>query len=144
MNHPTLIPRSFMSALAVLALSATSSTIATGQTIAAGQPVADAPTSTLVAVVVKIPIPPGLARAKIVAAMEKQVPKYKALPGLVRKYFTLSDDQTFGGIYLWKSREIAEAYYNDAWRAGVLKRYGAPAEVTYFDVPIAIEGSASP
>jgi hypothetical protein len=104
---------------------------------------ADPAPQALVAVVVTIPIPAGLDRAKIVAGMEKTVPKYQALPGLVRKYFTISEDHRFGGIYLWKSREAAVAYYDDAWRARILKTYGAPAEVTYFDVPIAIEGPES-
>jgi Putative mono-oxygenase ydhR len=138
MNIQTMIPRSLKNTLAVLAVAAMTSTIAAGQTADNAAP------PTPVAVVTNYPIPPGLDRARIVAGMEKLAPKYQALPGLIRKYFTISKDQKFvGGIYLWKSRSLAEAYYNDAWRANVVKKYGS-VEITYFDVPIAIEGPESP
>jgi len=131
------IPHSIRNALAVLALAAVT------PAIAAAQAPADSAPPTPVAALVSIPIPAGFDRAKLVAAMKKTVPKYQALPGLIRKYFTISDDQKFGGIYLWKSRKAAEAYYNETWRAKALKAYGAPTEVSYFDVPIAIEGPES-
>jgi len=137
MNIHAMIPKFLKNMMAALAVAAMTSTIAAGQTVD------NAASSPQVAVVVKIPIPAGLDRARLVAGMEKSVPKYQALPGLIRKYFTISDDQKFGGIYYWKSRSIAEAYYNDAWRANVVKKYGS-VEITYFDVPIAIEGAASP
>jgi hypothetical protein len=59
----------------------------------------------------------------------------------VRKYFTIGDDGRAGGIYLWSSRAAAEAWYTDAWKAGVQKRWGAPASVSYFDVPVAVDGA---
>jgi len=96
-----------------------------------------------VAVVVNIALPPGFSREKAVAAMQKTVPQYQALPGLVRKYFTLSDDGKFGGIYLWKSRAEAQAWFSDAWRAKAIATYGASPEVAYFDAPIVIAGPAT-
>lgn len=111
--------------------------------IASGQTAADAAASTLVAVVVKIPIPQGVNRTQVVAGMVKSIPEYQQLPGLVRKYYTLTDDGRFGGVYLFESRKAAEDHFNDDWRANIVKTRGAPAEVTYFDVPIVIEGPAS-
>ncbi len=111
--------------------------------IASGQTAADAAASTLVAVVVKIPIPQGVNSAQVVAGMVKSIPEYQKLPGLVRKYYTLTDDGKFGGIYLFENRKAAEDHFNDDWRANIVKTRGAPAEVTYFDVPIVIEGPAS-
>lgn len=96
-----------------------------------------------VAVVVNIQLPPGFTREKTVAAMQKTVPQYQALPGLARKYFTLSDDGKFGGIYLWKSRAEAQAWFSDAWRAKATATYGAAPEVAYFDAPIVIVGPAT-
>lgn len=92
-----------------------------------------------VAVLVAVPIPPGAPRAAVLREMETSISTYQALPGLIRKYYTLSDDNRFGGIYLWQSRAAAQAFYNDAWHARVAAR-GAPASVTYYDVPFAIEG----
>jgi len=107
---------------------------------ASGQAAADAAASTLVAAVVRIPIPQGVTRAQIVGGMVKSIPEYEKLPGLVRKYYTLTDDGKYGGIYLFESRNAAEQHFNDAWRANIVKTRGAAPEVTYFDVPIVIEG----
>jgi len=106
------------------------------QTAAPASPV---PLGKQVAVLVNIPIPAGLTRAAIEAEFQKAAPFYERLPGLTRKYFTISDEGKAGGIYLWESREAASAFYNEGWRARVLKTYGAPAEVSFFDVPVVVE-----
>ena len=101
------------------------------------------PATSPVAVVVTIAIPPGFPRDKVVALMQQSVPQYQAIPGLARKFFTLSDDGKFGGIYLWRSRTEAQAWFSDAWRAKAASTYGTAPEVSYFDVPIVIEGPAT-
>lgn len=116
---------------------------ATRSAMASGQTAADAAASTLVVAVVKIPIPAGVTRAQVVAGMVKTIPEYEKLPGLVRKYYTLSDDGKYGGVYLFENRKAAEDHFNDEWRANIVKTRGAPAEVTYFDVPIVIEGPSA-
>jgi hypothetical protein len=41
-------------------------------------------------------------------------PKYQQAPGLIRKYYLLSEDGgTAGGVYLWRSREDAESLYTE-------------------------------
>src|SRR5260370_34107595 len=82
---------------------------------ASEQTAGDVTSSTQVAVVVKISIPPGIDRAQIEAGMSQTVPLYQNLPGLIRKYFIISDDQKLGGIYLWQNRKIAEAWYNECF-----------------------------
>ena len=96
-----------------------------------------------VAVLVAVPVPAAMPRPRLEAAFVGAVPEYAKLPGLVRKYLTIGDDGTAGGIFLWSSRAAAEAWYNDAWQAGVLKRWGAPAKITYFDVPALTDGPAA-
>lgn len=96
--------------------------------------------SSQVLTVVVIKTPAGLTRAAIDAGIEKSVPQYKTLPGLIRKYFTVGRTG-FGGVYLWKNRASAEAWFNPAWHERVTKTYGSDGEVTYFDVPVAIEGT---
>lgn len=93
-----------------------------------------------VAVVVSIPTPAQATDAYLRAAMEKSVPQYQAIPGLVRKYFTIGNG-TFGGIYYWTSKAAAEAWFNETWYARVKQSYGVPAQVTYFAVPLAIDGT---
>jgi hypothetical protein len=94
-----------------------------------------------VAVLVVVPTPPGIPRDRIEAGMKASVPQYDKLPGLIRKYFTIQPDG-FGGMYLWRDRASAEAWFSAGWRERVKKTYGRDATVTYFDVPIVTEGKA--
>ena len=46
---------------------------------------------------------------------------------------------TAGGVYLWRSRQDADALYTDAWRAFVTEKYGAPPQVVYMDSPVVVD-----
>lgn len=94
-----------------------------------------------VATLVAIPIPAQVDRATMVKLFEGSQPQYRAIPGLIRKYYTIGDDKRAGGIYLWTSRAAAEAFYTQAWRDAALKRWGQPAQVSYFDVPVVLDGA---
>jgi hypothetical protein len=99
---------------------------------------ADAPVTTLV--IVKTPA--GVNRAMIEQGFIKSVPLYEKIPGLIRKYFTVND-AGFGGMYLWKNRASAEAWYSAAWRDQCKARFGTECQLTYFDTPLQIEGKGS-
>lgn len=74
------------------------------------------------------------------AIFQSTAPRYQAQPGLVRKYYVLSEDgMTAGGVYLWKSREAAEALYTDDWRAFVTGKYGTAPQVAYWDCPVVVD-----
>jgi hypothetical protein len=94
-----------------------------------------------VATLVGVPVPAGLPKAKLVQMFEASTPQYKAIPRLIRKYYTIGADGTAGGIYLWKDKASADAWYTDAWRADVQKRWGAPAELSWFEVPVLVDNS---
>lgn len=96
-----------------------------------------------VTVVVAIPTPASVDRAKIEAGIIASVPRYQKMPGLLRKYFTIGDG-TFGGVYLFETVAAAHAAFGDAWRAQVVATYGAPPTVTYFDVPLVLDNAAVP
>ncbi len=67
-------------------------------------------------------------------------PKYQGVTGLVRKYYLLSQDgKTVGGVYLWNSREEADALYTESWRAFVREKYGTDPSVTYMDTPVVVD-----
>ena len=67
-------------------------------------------------------------------------PKYQGVPGLVRKYYVLSQDgSSVGGIYLWSSRVEADALYTESWRAFVREKYGTAPSLTYFDCPVVVD-----
>lgn len=93
----------------------------------------DSPT---VATLVEIPIPTGVSMDKVVEGFKLAVPTYQSVPGLLRKYFITSDKGTFGGIYLWKDESSANAWFTQAWKDRVVKTYGQPAAIEWFDTPI--------
>ncbi|MGI9646856.1 MAG: YdhR family protein [Ilumatobacteraceae bacterium] len=67
-------------------------------------------------------------------------PLYQDKPGLIRKYYVRSEDgTTVGGIYLWESREAAEATYDDAWHERVTEAYGSPPSITYLPTPVVVD-----
>ena len=67
-------------------------------------------------------------------------PKYEGVKGLFRKVYVLSQDgATAGGIYLWNSKQEAEAMYTEAWRTFVREKYGTDPVVTYFESPVVVD-----
>lgn len=93
-----------------------------------------------VATVVTVKTPAGVTRAMIEGGFRQAVPVYQKVPGLIRKFFTVNDE-VFGGMYLWKDRAAAEAWFNAQWRAKARATYGSEPTVTYFDAPVQIENS---
>ncbi len=68
------------------------------------------------------------------------VPKYQQVPGLLRKYYLLSDDgDTAGGVYLWKSRADAEALYTQEWKQMIKEKYGSEPVLSYFESPVIVD-----
>ena len=80
----------------------------------------------MITAIVQFPLTSGITLEQAREAYEGSAPKYRGLPGLVRKYY-LFDSATGigGGCYLWESREAAESFYDDAWRRFITDRYGA-------------------
>ena len=93
---------------------------------------------TPVATLVVVKTPPGISRAMIEAGFVKAAPTYKKIPGLLRKIFTVNATE-FGGMYLWKNRAAAEAWYSPEWHARTNATYGVDPELTYFDSPLQID-----
>ena len=66
--------------------------------------------------------------------------RYRDTPGLLRKYYVLSEDgSTAGGVYVWRSRKDAEGLYTKEWEHYVSERYGAHPSVTYFESPVVVD-----
>lgn len=74
------------------------------------------------------------------AVFKSTAPRYLGKPGLVRKHYFVSEaGDRAGGIYLWKSKADAEACFTAEWRATVTKKYGAPPQILYADVPVSVD-----
>ncbi len=85
--------------------------------------------------------------AEITETFQSTAPKYRDVPGLLRKNYWLSEDgRRAGGIYVWASRADAERLYTDAWNAFVTEKYGKPPKIEYLHSPVMVdnrEGSIS-
>jgi hypothetical protein len=80
----------------------------------------------------------NLAKAK--EMYKGTAPKYQKVPGLIRKYYLLSEDGgTGGGVYLWESKAHAEKLFTAEWRQFVKDRYGAEPVISYFETPVLID-----
>ncbi len=111
--------------------------LAAGPATFAEEPVSKGQVTTIV----MIKSPPGISRAQIDTGFKQAVPLYQKIPGLIRKYFIVNGD-SFGGMYLWKDRAAAEAWYTEAWRAKAKATYGSEPQLIYFDTPVQIDNSA--
>ena len=96
-----------------------------------------AASTTLVAVIVKVPKPWYAPRAVVVGKMRDTIPQYQNLPGLNYKMFSFARiDGHFGGIYQWESETAADAWFNTGRHERVARTYGAAAAIEWFDTPI--------
>jgi hypothetical protein len=90
--------------------------------------------------VVRVKAPWYAPRFVIRGRFRDAVPEYEALGALESKYFTISDDGQFGGIYRWATRGDAEAYYSETWRHGIRERRGVEPDLRVFDAPFLVHG----
>jgi heme-degrading monooxygenase HmoA len=89
-----------------------------------------------VSTLVTLPTPAGIGKAQLVQEFQAAIPTYRAVPGLLRKYFIITEDGRFGGIYLWKDQAAAEQWFNAAWKERVRATYGTDATLEWFNTAI--------
>ena len=94
----------------------------------------------MITVIVEFKLPQPITPAQAKAIFLVTAPKYRGMPGLLRKYYFLSPDGTkAGGIYLWQSRAAAEAVYTEEWKAFVRGKYGSDPSLTYLETPVVVD-----
>jgi len=94
----------------------------------------------MITAIVNFPLPDDVDVAKAQAMFEQTAPRYKDMPGLVRKYYIFQEG-TGGGVYLWENREAAEAVYSGEWRERIKSHYGAEPKITYYESPVIVDNS---
>jgi hypothetical protein len=94
----------------------------------------------MITALVQFKLPQPVTREKAKEIFSSTAPKYRDFPGLIRKYYLLSEDGvTGGGVYLWKSREDAKKLYTDDWKRFIADKYGAEPSVQYFATPVVVD-----
>jgi hypothetical protein len=57
-------------------------------------------------------VPEGTSKQDLVNTINASAHTYLGIPGLIRKYYGIAQDgKTIVGIYLWKSKRQADAFY---------------------------------
>jgi hypothetical protein len=94
----------------------------------------------MITAVVQFSLPNAVTLEEAAKMFESTAPRYKNLPGLVRKYYLRSEDgRKAGGVYLWESKAVAEKVYSGEWKARVKLLYGGEPEIIYFDTPVIVD-----
>jgi hypothetical protein len=94
----------------------------------------------MVTALVQFKIPAPMSREQAKEVFMSTAPKYQEAPGLIRKYYLLSEDGgTVGGAYLWRSKEDAERLYTKEWKNFVEEKYGGEPTIVYFHTPVVVD-----
>ncbi len=94
----------------------------------------------MIVALVQFELPEPLTREQAREIFLSTAPKYRGIPGLMRKHYVLSQDgRKAGAFYLWRSRADADRFYTAEWTDRVHARYGAPPSVTFFESPVVVD-----
>ena len=93
-----------------------------------------------VVVIVRIPVPKFAPKWLVRRKMKATIDLYSSIPGLEFKLFTFEKESgDFGGIYAWRDRSSAAAWFNAEWFARVKRERGNEAYVRFLDAPLTID-----
>lgn len=94
----------------------------------------------MITVITKFILPSPVSHDEARAIFLNTAPNYQGIKGLFRKtYFYSEDGTTVGGIYLWNSKEEAQAVYTKEWFAFVHEKYGTEVTITYLESPVVVD-----
>ncbi|MCC7082950.1 MAG: hypothetical protein IT530_19975 [Burkholderiales bacterium] len=95
----------------------------------------------MVIVVVQIPI--QRSREAAIAMQTESAKTFRALAdrGLLRKDY-INGEAGGGGIYYWRSREEAEAWYTPELRRKMKEKFGVEPIITYYDTYVRVDNEA--
>ncbi|MBL4739446.1 MAG: YdhR family protein [Sneathiella sp.] len=93
--------------------------------------------------IVNFTLPLAVTLEKATELFEKGADNYRTVPGLIRKYYLLSDDgHTAGGVYLWENRESVADFYNQEWFQLIEEKYHCKPIISYFQTPVVVDNEA--
>jgi hypothetical protein len=98
----------------------------------------------MITAVVTFKLPPGITREQRVEQMKQASARFQSVPGLIRKQFLYDEARGLGGgVYLWETREAAEACYRGPWRDSVRKAAGgSEPEIAWFESPVVVDNES--
>lgn len=96
-------------------------------------------------IVVRVQFPVNVSdKNDFIKKMASTTPKYEGLNGLTRKYYVMDEEgKQAGGIYLWETKEQAQAWYNEEWIQYMTEAWGEAPLLEYLDCPIVVDNEAA-
>jgi len=99
---------------------------------------------TMTTAIIQYPLPPGAPIDAVKSGFLEVAPFFQGPPGLLRKYFLLSDGgATGGGVYLWTSRQTAHDFSEETIRPMIKERFHVDPSITYFETPVIVDNVSS-
>lgn len=94
----------------------------------------------MITAVVSAPLPDGFTYEKYAENVSKIAENFRTVPGLIRKNFLYSEEQRKGGgVYLWETREAAEACYAGVWRDNFRNIFGVDPQIDFYQTPVVVD-----
>jgi hypothetical protein len=94
----------------------------------------------LITVVTRFQLPAGFTADQIRTAFEEAAPRFRNVPGLVRKQFLHSRDcRIAGGVYLWNDERAARAFMNELVAPMIRAKFHVDPTIEFYDSPVIVE-----
>ncbi len=94
----------------------------------------------LITVVTRFQLPAGVTPDQIRTAFEESAPRFRNVPGLVRKQFLRSKDcRTAGGVYLWNDEAAARSFMSERVAPMIREKFKVEPTVEFYDSPVIVE-----
>ena len=94
----------------------------------------------MIVAIVTFHLPQPTTLEEITKTFQATAPKYRGVPGLLRKNYWLGEDgRRAGGIYVWATRADADRLYTAEWKEFVASKYGVAPVIEYLHSPVMVD-----
>lgn len=96
----------------------------------------------MIIAIVRIPFEGDRApRDSVIEGSLKSTPIYREVKGLISKHYLMGDAAN-GGVYMFDTRENADAWYHDGWADWMEGRFGVRPTLEIFDNAVIVDNVA--
>lgn len=97
----------------------------------------------MITAIVRFGLPRPISRDQARELFSASAMRYRDVPGLLNKTYLLSEDgASVGGVYLWRTRQDAVAFFDADWYTSIHDRYDAVPFIEYFSSPVVVDNIA--
>jgi len=84
----------------------------------------------------------GKSRRDLLESIQADAPGYRNVPGLIRMDYGFAPDlKSVVQVYLWRSKDEADRFFNPEWDGATSRRWESPRMTRRdYEAPILIEG----